>query len=201
MTAAISTSGLSKDYAGGRGLFDLDLEVADSEVLGYLGPHGAGKTTTIAAARSHRERVGGASPERLRLRVEELVQGARLGLDDSEAAMLEAQGRAMSLSEAIDVATKGWDRTEEAGGQTRHRAGPQLTRREEQVARLVAEGLTNRHIADRLFISPRTAEYHVEQIRNKLGFQSRAQVAAWSVRERGVSGDQARLSRPEQENR
>ncbi len=47
MTAAISTSGLSKDYGGGRGLFDLDLEVADGEVLGYLGPNGAGKTTTI----------------------------------------------------------------------------------------------------------------------------------------------------------
>lgn len=56
-----------------------------------------------------------------------------------------------------------------------------LTRREAEVARLVAAGLTNRQIADRLFVSPRTAEYHVEQIRNKLGFHSRAQVAAWSA--------------------
>jgi ABC-2 type transport system ATP-binding protein len=47
MTAAIETSGLSKNYGRGRGLFDLNLEVEEGEVLGYLGPNGAGKTTTI----------------------------------------------------------------------------------------------------------------------------------------------------------
>jgi ABC-2 type transport system ATP-binding protein len=47
MTAAIETSGLSKDYGKGRGLFDLNLQVEEGEVLGYLGPNGAGKTTTI----------------------------------------------------------------------------------------------------------------------------------------------------------
>jgi DNA-binding NarL/FixJ family response regulator len=46
----------------------------------------------------------------------------------------------------------------------------ELSRREREVAGLVAEGLTNREIASRLFVSERTAEYHVEQIRNKLGF-------------------------------
>jgi ABC-type multidrug transport system ATPase subunit len=47
MTAAIRTQGLTKDYGGGRGLFDLDLEVPEGEVFGYLGPNGAGKSTTI----------------------------------------------------------------------------------------------------------------------------------------------------------
>jgi len=47
MTAAIRTEKLTKDYGGGRGLFDLDLEVAPGEVFGYLGPNGAGKSTTI----------------------------------------------------------------------------------------------------------------------------------------------------------
>ena len=47
MTVAISTSGLTKDYGSGRGLFDLDLTVEEGEVFGYLGPNGAGKTTTI----------------------------------------------------------------------------------------------------------------------------------------------------------
>lgn len=56
---------------------------------------------------------------------------------------------------------------------------PNLTRREREVAALVAQGLTNREIAARLFISERTAESHVEQIRGKLGFRSRSQVAAW----------------------
>jgi predicted ATPase/DNA-binding CsgD family transcriptional regulator len=55
----------------------------------------------------------------------------------------------------------------------------ELSRREREVAMLVAEGLTNRQIADRLFIAERTAEGHVEQIRNKLGFTSRSQIAAW----------------------
>jgi DNA-binding CsgD family transcriptional regulator len=56
-----------------------------------------------------------------------------------------------------------------------------LTRREREIAELVAEGLTNREIAQKLFISERTAEGHVEQIRNKLGFTSRSQVASWAT--------------------
>ncbi|TMB78372.1 MAG: helix-turn-helix transcriptional regulator, partial [Chloroflexi bacterium] len=47
------------------------------------------------------------------------------------------------------------------------------------VARLVALGLTNREIADRLVISERTAEGHVQRILDKLGFRSRSQIAAW----------------------
>ncbi|MGW5518822.1 protein kinase domain-containing protein [Nocardia africana] len=54
-----------------------------------------------------------------------------------------------------------------------------LTRREREVAALVAEGLTNRAIAARLSISRRTAEGHVEHILTKLGFSSRAQIASW----------------------
>ena len=45
--SAIRTSQLSKDYGLGRGLFELDLDVAPQEVFGYLGPNGSGKTTTI----------------------------------------------------------------------------------------------------------------------------------------------------------
>ena len=56
-----------------------------------------------------------------------------------------------------------------------------LTHREREIAGLVAEGLTNREIARKLFISDRTAEGHVEQIRNKLGFTSRSQVASWAT--------------------
>ena len=54
-----------------------------------------------------------------------------------------------------------------------------LTERELQVARLVADGLTNQAIASRLSVAPRTAEAHVENIRRKLGVRSRAQIAAW----------------------
>ena len=54
-----------------------------------------------------------------------------------------------------------------------------LSAREREVAILVAQGLSNREIAAKLVISERTAEGHVEQVRNKLGFHSRAQIAAW----------------------
>jgi predicted ATPase/DNA-binding CsgD family transcriptional regulator len=61
-----------------------------------------------------------------------------------------------------------------------------LTPRELQVARLVRSGLTDREIAGRLFITRRTAEWHVKQILNKLGFNSRSQVAAWVAYDEGV---------------
>ncbi|MDV7086718.1 protein kinase domain-containing protein [Rhodococcus opacus] len=60
-------------------------------------------------------------------------------------------------------------------------ASTRLTKREHQVADLITEGLTNQAIADRLVISPRTAQGHVEHILAKLGFTSRTQVAAWVV--------------------
>jgi predicted ATPase/DNA-binding CsgD family transcriptional regulator len=56
--------------------------------------------------------------------------------------------------------------------------GP-LAKRETEVARLIAEGLTNKQIGTRLFISERTVATHVRNILNKLGFDSRAQIAGW----------------------
>ncbi len=58
-------------------------------------------------------------------------------------------------------------------------AGPLLSAREIEVARLVAEGLTNPQIAAALTIAPKTAAAHVEHIRTKLGVSRRAQIAAW----------------------
>jgi DNA-binding CsgD family transcriptional regulator len=54
-----------------------------------------------------------------------------------------------------------------------------LTQREQEVARLIADGFTNRQIAADLRISERTADTHVQNILNRLGLVSRAQVAAW----------------------
>ena len=53
-----------------------------------------------------------------------------------------------------------------------------LSKREADVARLVADGLTNKQIGARLFISERTVDSHVRSILNKLGASSRAQIAA-----------------------
>jgi pimeloyl-ACP methyl ester carboxylesterase/class 3 adenylate cyclase/DNA-binding CsgD family transcriptional regulator len=67
-----------------------------------------------------------------------------------------------------------------------------LSPREREVARVLALGLTNRQIADELAIAPTTVERHVANILAKLGFGSRAQVAAWAV-ERGL------LNKPRQQ--
>jgi DNA-binding NarL/FixJ family response regulator len=56
--------------------------------------------------------------------------------------------------------------------------GP-LSKREVEVARLIADGLANKEIAARLFISERTVTTHVGNILNKLGFGSRVQIASW----------------------
>jgi DNA-binding NarL/FixJ family response regulator len=55
-----------------------------------------------------------------------------------------------------------------------------LTSREMQVASLIAEGLTNPEIAERLKMAGRTADAHVEHIRNKLGLRTRSQIAVWA---------------------
>jgi DNA-binding NarL/FixJ family response regulator len=61
-------------------------------------------------------------------------------------------------------------------------SGP-LTRREWEVAELVAQGTTNREIAARLYLSERTAQNHVQHILTKLGLANRSQITAWMARQ------------------
>jgi DNA-binding CsgD family transcriptional regulator/tetratricopeptide (TPR) repeat protein len=107
------------------------------------------------------------------------------------AALLSTGDRALSLVVAQQAAADliswpGWrrDRVEALirrleGGQ---RSDGELTTREREVAALIAEGLTNSQLAERLFISPKTAAVHVSNILTKLGLSSRAEIAAWAVR-------------------
>ena len=68
-----------------------------------------------------------------------------------------------------------------------HRTSP-LTAREREIASLIRLGLTNRHIANKLYISERTVDSHVQNILNKLGATNRAQIAAWSTETLLTSG-------------
>ena len=67
-------------------------------------------------------------------------------------------------------------------GSGAHRGPTPLTPREHEIVRLIAQGLSNREIADELVISPATAARHVANILAKLGFSSRTQVASWAAR-------------------
>jgi DNA-binding NarL/FixJ family response regulator len=67
--------------------------------------------------------------------------------------------------------------------ETPSRRSNPLTRREVEVAALVAEGATNRKIGEALTITEGTAELHVVHILTKLGFDKRAQITAWYVAE------------------
>jgi predicted ATPase/DNA-binding CsgD family transcriptional regulator len=97
---------------------------------------------------------------------------ARLGTRRSQEAW--NQGWSLSSERAIDYALG----QNEPG--TFIDAGP-LSRRELSVTKLVAAGMTNRQIAEELFIAERTAEGHIERIRNKLAVHSRTEVATWAV--------------------
>ena len=104
------------------------------------------------------------------------------------------QGAAMSTGAAITFALEE-AAVPAAGDQPRDLADSALTRREWDVARLLAEGQSNRQIADRLVISVRTAEAHVDNILRKLGFSSRHAVVAW-VAERDLDRAEAKSVMP-----
>jgi len=86
-------------------------------------------------------------------------------------------GSRLSRMAALRLALGESDQAEVAASDGAESAA--LGKRELEVARLVADGLSNKQIAARLFISDRTAATHVGNILNKLGFNSRAQVATW----------------------
>jgi non-specific serine/threonine protein kinase len=103
------------------------------------------------------------------------------------------QGREMTGDAALDLALEeGPDEDEpEPPPNATVRPAGSLTRREQQIAELIADGMTNREIAQHLVIAVRTAEGHVEHILSKLGFSSRAQIAAWVASRRGGPPDEA----------
>ncbi|MEU4548542.1 ATP-binding protein [Nonomuraea dietziae] len=108
-----------------------------------------------------------------------------LGARGFEAAFRKGTG--LSLAEALEYAI----RKDAPESECQRRSSP-LTRREMEIARLVAQGMSNKAIAAALVIAQRTAEGHVEHILVKLGFTSRVQIAAWVSRQE--PGDDQSLS-------
>ncbi|HTQ89861.1 MAG TPA: helix-turn-helix transcriptional regulator, partial [Streptosporangiaceae bacterium] len=139
-------------------------------------------------------------------RIEAVLEFARGRLGASAAAALFAEGRELTAEDAVGFAL-GPDRDQPVpgpsaaaepawtdparlpGGTHRNSVPPTLsgpatplTPREHEIVTLIAQGLSNRQIADELVISPATAARHVANILAKLGFSSRTQVASWATR-------------------
>ncbi|MGY4920428.1 ATP-binding protein [Streptomyces sp. 900116325] len=102
----------------------------------------------------------------------------KLGEEKFHALLREAADLTADQAVACALEEKGTPEKAQAD-QPEFGALPALTRRELQIAKLLAEGLSNKEIAARLVISPRTVEGHVEHILTKLSFTSRAQIAGW----------------------
>jgi predicted ATPase/DNA-binding CsgD family transcriptional regulator/tetratricopeptide (TPR) repeat protein len=100
---------------------------------------------------------------------------------DKRYQQLSAEGRSWDVPQAVAYALA-------TGDPPRARATAEgkpivaLTRRERQIAEMLAEGMSNREIAESLVLSPRTVDGHVENILMKLNFKSRAAVASWVTR-------------------
>lgn len=120
-------------------------------------------------------------------RYAEQIAAVRHVLGDRTFERASAEGSRLTLEEAVDYAltSSEADRAETSRRLGKSAVDDPLTAREREVAALVARGQTNREIAVTLVVSERTADAHVQNSLNKLGFSSRAQIAAWAV-ERGL---------------
>jgi non-specific serine/threonine protein kinase len=107
------------------------------------------------------------------------VQSARSRLPDDVFQTAWTRGSALSAAQAVELALS--TGTVPLMTATAAPSGGPLTAREQEVAALVARGLTNYEIAERLVITRRTAEAHVTHILSKLGLRSRAQIALWAA--------------------
>jgi predicted ATPase/class 3 adenylate cyclase/DNA-binding CsgD family transcriptional regulator len=112
-----------------------------------------------------------------------LVTSLRNAMADSEFESAWAEGAALSTDEAIAYALRG------RGERKRPSSGwDSLTPTELDVVRLVGEGLPNKDVATRLFVSPRTVQSHLRHVYNKLGLTSRVQLAQEATRRNGIPG-------------
>jgi non-specific serine/threonine protein kinase len=112
------------------------------------------------------------------------VAAARAALGDQAYAAAFRRGMQMPLAQVLNDAEH--TRRSTRSGRADAGGAGSLTSREEQIAGLLAQGLSNKAIAKSLVIAQRTAETHVANILVKLGLTSRSQVAAWVAEQRGI---------------
>ncbi len=196
---------LQRDYPAARSLYEraviIALEVGDRRRVAFS----LGGLAALAAAEGQSRRalriagaaaallaaIGAATPPTWRIRLDPLLAQARTRVGEREAAALRAEGAAMSADRAVEDALAA--APPEPGPRQAASEGPArgprpgtpdpglLTARERQVAGLIARGLSNRQIAASLVIGEGTAANYVQHVLEKLGFHTRAEIAAWAT--------------------
>jgi DNA-binding NarL/FixJ family response regulator len=127
--------------------------------------------TVVAAAYAIRDRVGGGFPPFFHARTERVRTAAERAVG-ADAARVWAEGRHLAADEAIKLTL---------GTRTaRRKSSAGLSAREEEVARFVADGQSNKEIAARLHLSVRTVESHVSHALDVIGLENRTQLAVWA---------------------
>ena len=150
--------------------------LAEAAVAGSL----CAAVVLLAAASTWREANDCPVPPYDRADYERVLRTARWGVKSAAFGAAWTAGAAMTLEQAIEQAPPIVREGNPGGVRVAVNSGLiLLTPREREVARLVSRGLTNREIAEELGIAAATATLHVEHVRGKLGFRSRAQVAVW----------------------
>jgi DNA-binding CsgD family transcriptional regulator len=143
----------------------------------------------LGASAALRETLGIPVTPIERSTVERASAAVRANVGEDAYAEAWAGGWALPLDEAIELALATAASQSSSAtiddSASRPRSTSPLTPREVEVASLVARGLTNRQTAAELVISERTVDGHVASILSKLGFATRAQIAAWAV-QRGI---------------
>jgi len=162
---------------------EIDDRVSQFYLLDVLGCHAASSGQAELAARmlgaAETMRLGaGATPMQfLTPLLDQATASAVAALGRARFDAEFSAGRGLSRDNAVRLAL---DEAAPDVAASSNRAGRGLLgRREIEVAQLLADGLTNKQIGVRLFISEKTVASHVSNILNKLGFSSRSQIAGW----------------------
>jgi predicted ATPase/DNA-binding SARP family transcriptional activator/DNA-binding CsgD family transcriptional regulator len=121
------------------------------------------------------------------------ISAVRSGMGEEAWEKAWHKGRVMSLDEAVSYALEKEETDPLTTSASREASAGQalvvLSRREEEVAALVAQGMSNRQIAQELFLSDSTIENHVSKILRKLELASRTEIAAWATQQRLIASE------------
>jgi predicted ATPase/class 3 adenylate cyclase/DNA-binding CsgD family transcriptional regulator len=193
---------VQQDYAHSQALYEQGVKVAreSGDKLTII-PSLEGLASAVAAQGNHawaahlwgaaealRETIGAPLPPVERAPYHQAVTAARTRLGGHAFATAWAEGRTMSLEQALaapgQVALSAPNQEEQSSSPTPASPPPYpdgLTAREVEVLRVVAQGLTNEQVAERLVISPRTVDTHLTSIYGKIGVSSRVAATRYAI--------------------